>query len=284
MTGWSFAFSRRWIGYLALVVVFALVCVSLGVWQIARRAEALAEIDRVESNWSAEPVALDDALTELDSFDISQKYLPVTMTGVYLSDDQRLVRNRPRDGSPGFEVLTPLQLADGTVFIVDRGWLPTGSQQDAPDAVPEAPSGEVTVVARLKAGEPRLAGRSASGNEVATIELADMAELVDEPTYTGAYGLLDTEVPAAETRPAAAEKPALDEGPHLSYAFQWFVFALLGFIGFGWAVRNEYRMLNADDPDERERALERERRRAKKAKTDAAIEDEILDAEHTPAR
>ncbi|MET0829136.1 MAG: SURF1 family protein, partial [Microbacterium sp.] len=172
MTGWSFAFSRRWIGYLALVVVFALVCVSLGFWQIARRAEALAEIDRVESNWSAEPVPLDDALPELDSFDISQKYLPVTMTGVYLTDDQRLARNRPRDGSPGFEVLTPLQLADGTVFIVNRGWLPTGSQQDAPDVVPEAPSGEVTVVARLKAGEPRLAGRSASGNEVATIELA----------------------------------------------------------------------------------------------------------------
>ncbi|MET1017217.1 MAG: SURF1 family protein [Leifsonia flava] len=284
MTGWSFAFSRRWIGYLALVVVFALVCVSLGFWQIARRAEALAEIDRVESNWSAEPVPLDDALPELDSFDISQKYLPVTMTGVYLTDDQRLARNRPRDGSPGFEVLTPLQLADGTVFIVNRGWLPTGSQQDAPDVVPEAPSGEVTVVARLKAGEPRLAGRSASGNEVATIELADMAELVGEPTYTGAYGLLDSEVPAAESRPAAAEKPALDEGPHLSYAFQWFVFALLGFIGFGWAVRNEYRMLNADDPEERERALERERRRAKKAKTDAAVEDEILDAEHTSAR
>ncbi|MEL4318367.1 SURF1 family protein [Leifsonia sp. YIM 134122] len=284
MTGWSFAFSRRWIGYLALVVVFALVCVSLGFWQIARRAEALAEIDRVESNWSAEPVPLDDALPELDSFDISQKYLPVTMTGVYLTDDQRLARNRPRDGSPGFEVLTPLQLADGTVFIVDRGWLPTGSQQDAPDEVPEAPSGEVTVVARLKAGEPRLAGRSASGNEVATIELTDMAELVGEPTYTGAYGLLDSEVPAAATRPSAAEKPALDEGPHLSYAFQWFVFALLGFIGFGWAVRNEYRMLNADDPEERERALERERRRAKKAKTDAAVEDEILDAEHVSGR
>ena len=59
------------------------------------------------------------------------------------------------------------------------------------------------------------------------------------------------------------------------------MFALLGFIGFGWAVRNEYRMLNADDPEERERALERERRRAKKAKTDGTIEDEILDAEHT---
>ncbi|KQO93811.1 SURF1 family cytochrome oxidase biogenesis protein [Leifsonia sp. Leaf264] len=284
MTGWSFAFSRRWIGYLALIIVFALVCVSLGFWQIARRGEALAEIDRIETNWNADPVPLADALPQLDSFEDSQKYLPVTMTGVYLTDDQRLARNRPRDQSPGFEVLTPLQLADGTVFIVDRGWLPTGSRQDAPDEIPEAPSGEVTVVARLKAGEPHIAGRSASGNEVATIELNDMAEIVGESTYTGAYGLMDSETPATATRPAAAEKPALDEGPHLSYAFQWFVFALLGFIGFGWAVRNEYRMLNADDPEERERALERERRRAKKAKTDGAIEDEILDAQHTPGR
>ncbi|MET0975457.1 MAG: SURF1 family protein [Leifsonia sp.] len=279
MTGWSFAFSRRWLGYFALVVVFALVCVSLGFWQIARRAEARAEIDRIETNWNAEPVELADALPSLDSFEESQKYLPVTMTGVYLADEQRLARNRPRDQSPGFEVLTPLQLADGSVFIVDRGWLPTGSRQDAPDVVPDAPEGEVTVVARLKAGEPHIAGRSASGNEVATIQLDDLAADLGEPTFTGAYGLLDSEVPAADSRPLAAQKPPLDEGPHLSYAFQWFVFAILGFIGFGWAVRQEYRTINADDPEERERAEERARRRARKAKSDAAIEDEILDSQ-----
>jgi hypothetical protein len=38
----------------------------------------------------------------------------------------------------------------------------------------------------------------------------------------------------------------------------------------------EYRNLNQDDPEERERALERERRKNAKPKTDAEIEDELI--------
>ncbi|MFC6355571.1 SURF1 family cytochrome oxidase biogenesis protein [Luethyella okanaganae] len=277
MSGWRFAFSRRWAGYLALTVLFAIVCASLGVWQLARRAEATSEIERVQANWSAEPAPVEQALPRLDSFDESQKWLPVTMTGRYRTVDQLLVRNRPLGGSPGFEVLTPLELADGTVFVVDRGWLPVGSRQDSPDIVPDPPSGEVTVVARLKAGEPTLAGRSASGNQIATIQLDDIAGRLDGSTYTGAYGLLDTEDPAPAERPIAVTRPVEDEGPHLSYAFQWFVFALLGFVGLGWALRQEYRAVNADDPAEQQRAAARERRKELRTRSDADIEDDILD-------
>ena len=280
MNGWSFAFSRKWAGYLALVTVFAIVCVCLGFWQIARRAEALHEIDLIETNWDHAPVPIDEALPTLRSYADGQKYLPVTVSGTYLADEQRLVRNRPGDSGPGFEVLTPLQLSDGTVFIVDRGWLPTGDSPEAPSSIPDAPTGPVTVVARLKAGEPNIAGRTAPPGQVQTVELDDMQKLVGQPAYTAAYGLMASETPASADRPQAAAKPALDEGPHLSYAFQWFVFALLAFIGFGWAVRQEYRVVNSEDPEEQERAAERERRKAAKARTDAVIEDEILDRQH----
>ncbi len=278
MSGWRFLLSKRWAGYLALTILFAIVCVFLGNWQLARRAEARAEIDRVDTNWSAEPVALSDALPTLSSFDESQKWLPVVVTGRYVHDDQLLVRTRPRAGSPGFEVLTPLQRADGTVFIVDRGWLPTGSRQDSPDVVPSAPQGEVTVVARLKAGEPTLEGRSASGDQISTIQLHEISERLGIDNYTGAYGLLISEDPeATDARPLAVIKPPRDEGPHLSYAFQWYVFAIMAFIGLGWAARQEFRAINIDDPDERKRAAERARKQSLKARSDADIEDEILD-------
>jgi len=175
-------------------------------------------------------------------------------------------------------VLTPLQLADGTIFIVDRGWVTTGSKQDAPDVVPAAPSGQVTVVARLKAGEPNLPGRSASGNQVATINLHDIATRLDAPVYTGAYGLMASEDPAPDTRPTAVVKPPADEGPHLSYAFQWFVFGVLAFLGLAWAVRQEYRDVNSEDPEEQKRAEERARRRAAKPRTDSEVEDQMLDS------
>ncbi|MFC4225250.1 SURF1 family cytochrome oxidase biogenesis protein [Lysinibacter cavernae] len=276
--GWRFLLSRRWAGYLCLTIVFAIVCCLLGNWQFARRAEARAEIARIDANYDAAVVPLQQALPELDSYDDeTQKWSQVTASGTYLTEHQTLVRIRPLNGSPGFEVLVPLLLDDGSVFIVDRGWLPAGSTTDSPDIVPDAPEGRVTVIARLKAGEPELASRTAGEGQIATIHLPDMANRVDKPAFTGAYGLLVSEDPSVELTPVLATKPERDEGPHLSYALQWYVFALMGFIGLGWAARQEYRNINAADPEERERA----RKRAEKARlkrTDSEIEDELLDA------
>lgn len=278
MIGWKFAFTRRWAGYLALTIVFAAICAGLGTWQLARRAEALAEIVKVDTNYDSEPVPLAEALPDRTDFTESQKWLPVVMTGTYLKADELIVRNRPLNIHPGFEVLTPLRLVDGTVFIVDRGWLPTGDTPDAPSSVPEAPDGVVTVVARLKAGEPSLAGRTALGNQIATINLTEVQGRLDLPIYTGAYGLVKSEDPAPGERPVPVTRPVRDEGPHLSYAFQWFVFALMAFIGLGWSVRQEFRVVNADDPQERSRAQERARRQAAKPRSDAEIEDDLIDS------
>jgi cytochrome oxidase assembly protein ShyY1 len=281
MTGWRFAFTRRWAGYLALVVVFATVCSALGMWQFARRTEAQQEIARIDANYDATPVPLDDVLATRGAFEDDQRWTPVVMEGRYLVDDQLLVRNRPLAGRPGFEIITPLLLDDGTVFVADRGWVPTGSAQDSPDVVPNAPSGRVTVIARVKAGEPEVAGsaRAPGSGQLQTIHLETIQDILDRPTYTGAYGLVVDETPAPEAVPERPDRPERDEGPHLSYALQWFVFALLAFVALGWALRQEYRAVNADDPDEQERSDARERRRATRAPDDAEVEDAILDSQ-----
>ncbi|MBX3078023.1 MAG: SURF1 family protein [Cryobacterium sp.] len=276
MSGWRFVRSWRWTGYLAFVILFAIACVLLSQWQLARRAEAVAANTKVENNYDRAPVDIHAILPDLAAFSPEDEWRQIRVTGSYLRDEQLLVRTRPLAGSPGFEVLVPLRLADGDVFIVDRGWVPVGTNQDAPDAVPAAPPGTVTVVARVKPGEPHLPGRSAPPGQIATIELDEIRSRLGAPTYTGAYGLMVSEDPPAAATPTALPKPALDEGPHLSYAFQWLVFAILGFVALAWAVRQEYRNLNADDPAERQRA---EARRARKLArlTDAQIEDELVD-------
>ena len=173
-------FTKRWLVYLSVTVIFAIACVALGTWQFARLEEARTEIARILNNFDAEPVALTASLPSLAGFNENDKWLPVTVTGTYLVEEQLLVRGRPRDGAPGFEVLTPLRLPSGDIFIVDRGWLPTGQSQDAPDHIPTAPSGEVTVVARLKAGEPSIFGRGAIPGQVSTIELPLIAGIIGE--------------------------------------------------------------------------------------------------------
>jgi cytochrome oxidase assembly protein ShyY1 len=277
MSNWRFALNRRWLGYLAFVVAFAIACSFLAMWQLSRREEARIEIELVESNWDRAPQSVDSVLTTLDAFDPASKWMPVELSGHYLADEQLLVRGRPLGGVAGFEVLVPFELDDGTVFIVNRGWLPAGNEQDEPDSAPAAPKGDVTVVARLKAGEPIVAGRSAPDGQIATINLPAIAETIDAPMYTGAYGLLAEEEPAPAIRPTTAVKPVPDEGPHLSYAFQWFVFGLLAFIGLAWALRQEFRHANESDPAEQARAAERARKAAARTPTDAQVEDALLD-------
>jgi cytochrome oxidase assembly protein ShyY1 len=218
-------------------------------------------------------------LPGLTSFRADQEWLRVTVSGSYLPKEQLLVRNRPTDAGPGFEVLTPLRLADGSVFIVDRGWVPTGNKQDRPDYVAPAPSGAVVATVRLRPSEPKTDAGSASGGEIGTIALGEVQARTGGAVYTGAYGILDSQTPvgAAGLTPVVTSEPTQDEGLHWSYMIQWVLFALIGFFGLFYAVRQEIRLRREDEPEERARAAERERKRALKP-TDADIEDELIDS------
>jgi cytochrome oxidase assembly protein ShyY1 len=134
-------------------------------------------------------------------------------------------------------VLVPLRAASGAVLLVDRGWLPTGATGEAPDAVPAPPEGRVEVVARLRPPEPAQ-DRSAPQGQVHTIDTTAIARtLGTDDLVLGAYGVLDGEQPSASPAPVALPRPVVDEGPHLSYSLQWFVFAAGVFVGYGVLAR-----------------------------------------------
>ncbi len=274
MNRWSFVFSARWARYVAFALLFAIACGLLSWWQISRRDEKVLEITRVAQNYDAAPAPLTDLVSGLDDYDPADEWRPVTIEGVY--GDQILVRNRPLGGRAGFEVLAPLTTRNGDVFVVDRGWLPVGDTTDAPASVPAAPAGTVTVTARLKPGEPELPGGTSAAGVLASIRLPEIARMTGEPVYTGAYGLVESESPSVADMPLPRARPEPDEGPHLSYAFQWVIFAIIGFAGLGLAIRQEYRYRNAEDPAEQLRAARREQKRLAR-RTDSDEEDALLE-------
>ncbi len=249
---------------MVLVVVFALACIALSQWQFARREEAAANIARVEKNYDAPAVALSGLLAPDEALPNDEKWRPVTVTGSYLADKQLLVRNRSLDGEPGFDILTPFVTLSGDVFVIDRGWV-AGPLKPLSQVV-AAPTGVETVTARLVPSEPALAGQSDTTESVATVNLPNVSKRWSQATYTGAYGLLVSEVPEAPAGRSAI-KPDLTEGNHLSYALQWIAFALLGFVGLFWAIRNERRARSGKQP-----------RRAR-IDADAQAEDALLDAD-----
>ena len=118
----------RWRRSLALAVAFAVGCGLLSWWQFARRQETAEANALIVANAAAAPRALADVLPSRHAYRPDQQWLTVRMEGTYLTGDQLLVRNRVHDDAPGFEVVTPFRLADGSVFVLDRGWVPIGTQ------------------------------------------------------------------------------------------------------------------------------------------------------------
>ncbi|MBP1136224.1 cytochrome oxidase assembly protein ShyY1 [Arthrobacter sp. PvP023] len=285
---YRFLFSSKWLGYLLLAAIFATACVFLGRWQMDRRAETLAEINRVTSNYSATPLPFAAVEAQFSRLDADKEWTQVELMGRYDVSGQRVVRNRPLNGQPGYEVVVPFKLTTGQTVIVDRGWLPIGNNTPGrPDSVPEPPAGEVTVVVRLKPGEPELQ-RGAPDGQLASIDLPAYAAQLGYPVLTGAYGQLASETPAAATMPFPFPKPSVEEGTHLSYSLQWFAFGVLMFVGFGYAARQQARNEEIDAQDAAEDgapeyavAANRRRPAPRKRKNPTAEEEEdaILDAQ-----
>ncbi|OFI38043.1 cytochrome oxidase biogenesis protein Surf1, facilitates heme A insertion [Arthrobacter sp. SW1] len=286
---YRFLFSSKWLGYFVLALIFATACVFLGRWQMDRRAETLAEINRVVSNYSAAPIPFSDARSQFESLDPAKEWTQVELRGEYDPAGQRVVRNRPLNGQPGYEVVVPFRLSSGEAVVVDRGWLPIGNKTPGrPDSIPAPPAGEVTVVVRLKPGEAKL-DRGAVEGQLASIDLPAFAKELPYPIFTGAYGQLASETPPAAAMPVAFPKPSTEEGTHLSYSLQWFAFGVLMFVGFGYAARQQARnaRIDAEDDDDDFGAAARvkaarvkaARKRPSKRRTSEEEEDAILDAQ-----
>ncbi|MFV0374888.1 SURF1 family protein [Microbacterium sp.] len=264
----------RWAGYVAFAVAFAIACGFLANWQFARSAERNAQLDLVASNYDATPVALEEVIPLGSEFAAADTWRPVRLTGEYLTDQQTLVRNRPHGGTSAFEVLVPLRTEDGRIVVVDRGWVPPGREQPEPDAVPAPPTGIVSVEVRLRPSEPLpRSGRSAPPGQVPTLNVPTVAAAIgEENVVAGAYGLMVSEDPSPAERPNALEEPSDDPGPHLSYAIQWILFAIMGFAFIWYTIRSERR-------HRREEAEGRPSRPARpRHDRDMAEEDALIDA------
>lgn len=271
---WSFALQRRWFVYLGMAIVFATACGFLSHWQFGRNAQTVALNTLVTANYAAKAEPVATLLPSRSAFSTQLVWRRVSMSGEYLPRHQLLVRERSMGSNPGFEVLTPFREANGGVFLIDRGWVPDGQQHTYPDYIPPAPTGTEQVVARLQASEPVIAGKTSPRGQIAEINLPTVVATEKlKNAYTGAYGQLVSETPKPASRPVAFPKPVIDNGPFLSYAFQWILFAIMGFGGLAWALRQEYRKVNANDPVVRERAAARARRAALREPSDADIED-----------
>lgn len=137
---------RLWPTLVTLAALAGLV--ALGTWQVQRLHWKEALIAELDARMRAPPAALPAEIADPAALE----YRPVRLVGRFLHGKELYLGARAREGRVGFHVVTPMELEDGRVVLVDRGWVPP--ERKAPATRTEGQvAGRVTLV-----GLPRRGG------------------------------------------------------------------------------------------------------------------------------
>jgi surfeit locus 1 family protein len=224
----------------AVAAVLTAVCVAAGVWQLARLQQKRDRNAALRAGLASAPLIVDGRFSA-GADPEALRYHRATATGVYDVAHEVVLFGRTQDGQAGNHVLTPLVLTDGSAIVVDRGWVPL-ALDDPPIEAATPPAGSVSVEGVLLGSEGGLPADADRGVEpVTTLARSDLAALQAQLPYPIAPVtlLLREQDPAARELPRPAPLPELSEGPHLSYAIQWFCFATIAVIGGVILLRRE---------------------------------------------
>lgn len=247
MARYRFALRPKWILSHVLVLVLVVVMINLGFWQLRRLDEKKAYNASVRANESL-AVAPIDSLSHPNDPSSRGKDLAfrrVTVTGTYDTTNEVIIRARSLNERPGVWVATPLRLANGDAVLVVRGFLPT---QGTPDAVPadaEPPTGQVAVEGLVQETQTRgtFGPTDPEGRliNMARVDVARLQKQVPYPLYPVYVQLKSSQPEQAGAEPELLPEPVLDEGPHLSYAVQWFIFSTIAIVGYPLILRRSAR-------------------------------------------
>jgi surfeit locus 1 family protein len=242
--------SRRGLGPILVIlgVLLVVLFAGLGTWQVVRLQWKLALIARVESRVAAGPVAPPPAARWAQVTAQSDEYRQVRVAGTYLYEYTAPVQALSELGS-GYWLITPLCVADGSIVLVNRGFVPIEQggpknypARKAPRAACPASGPEATLTGLLRISEPH--GGFLRTNDPATNHWYSR----DVQAIAASRGLANVApyfIDAARGQdPAGA--PGHPTGgltvisfpnSHLMYAITWYALALMVAGAMWWAAR-----------------------------------------------
>jgi len=204
---------RKDITLVVVAILVATACVFLGRWQLNRLAQRRARNAVLSARLALPPLPVGRGVTA-----DSARQRRVVAQGVYDFSAERTWPGRSFQGTPGVALVTPLRLADGSAVLVDRGWVPSPDAFHIDHGLYREP--DTVAVTGVALVPPR--GRG-------DVDVAGFLPFVIQ--------LEAPEPPPNRGLPRRWPPPAFDDGPHLSYAIQWFSFALIALVGTAVLIR-----------------------------------------------
>jgi surfeit locus 1 family protein len=225
-------FTIRPIPTLVMLLILALL-VGLGCWQVQRlhwKENLLADIGaRMQEE------EIDIGLSSMPNDDISQlDYHPAQATGVLQNAHEIFLIAVSKKGEGGYHVLTPMQMEDGRMLLVDRGWIPYDDKDPATRAASQFKK-PVTIHGILRLAQPRrwpqLENNPAAG-EWYRYDFAAMADAMGVKQLLP-FALEADDMPNPDRFPVGGQTRVDLPNNHFVYALTWFGLAFVLLVIYG---------------------------------------------------
>ena len=216
-------------------VLTAAGCIRLGFWQLSRLEERRAKNALVAAQTTASPVSIAEARMQ-DTSKIHWRR--VNFRGVANYEKEVVLAARSQNGSVGVQIVTavrPLDNAWGdTSVLVIRGWMPAADgrsyeRKSTAEGDTLTVDGLVTEFPPAGTGAVRMAS---TPHAFRWLERDTMSAETGSALAPFVLLQLGDTVQRDVTKIVRVPQPSLSEGPHKSYAVQWFVFATVALVGY----------------------------------------------------
>lgn len=225
---------------LAALVVASILLIALGSWQVQRLGWKRDLIARVDARVTAAPVEAPGRELWAGIDAARDEYQHVRLEGRFLHDAETLTQ-AVTDLGPGYWVLTPLKRADGTIVLVNRGFVPTERREPASRIAGQI-AGPVSLDGLLRLSEPGgafLRSNDPAGNRWYSRDVAAIAQargLADVAPY-----FVDADAGSSvKDGPVGGLTQIAFRNNHLVYALTWFALAALAIGATVFFLRSEF--------------------------------------------
>jgi surfeit locus 1 family protein len=220
---------QRWWWVTVAALATALLTARLGWWQLDRAQQKLTALAAREAQ--AQMPAIDQVaqLASTDAQAQDQHHRLLQLSGRWSPAHTVLLDNRQMNGRPGFFVLTPLVLADGSALLVQRGWLPRDFLERSRVRDVPTSSDEVRVLGRIAPPPSRLFefGSAVPGRIRQNVDLDAYSRETGLRLRPLSLLLADSPATLGDGLQRDWPSPSTGVAKNRGYAVQWFALSLL---------------------------------------------------------